>query len=182
MGAIRHFRDLRVYQSGLATSMKLFELTKSWPREEKYSLVDQIRRSSGSVCANISEAWRKRRYVAHFVSKLSDADGEAGQTQSWLDFALRCGSITPSQFAEFDAQHEEISGGLVKMMASPEKWRGPANLVKEEAADYVTESQLKVTHSSIPPFSHCRLSTRNQSAKRKKQDARPSLQGATARL
>lgn len=118
--------------------MKIFELSKNWPREERYSLTDQIRRSSRSVCTNTAEAWRKRRYAAHFVSKLSDADGEAAETQSWLDFALRCGYLSETDFAELDHQYEIISGGLVKMMANPEQWCGPANLLREEPADYGT--------------------------------------------
>jgi four helix bundle protein len=160
MGDIRHFRDLRVYQAGLANAMKLFELSKSWPKEEKDSLVDQIRRCSRSICANIAEAWRKRRYEAHFISKLTDADGEAGGTRAWLDIALKCGYITQTQHAEFDAQYEEISGGLVKMMSAPEKWRGPAGLVKEETGEYVVTPHPKIARSPLPPFPHSRSSKR----------------------
>ncbi len=125
---IAHFRQLRVYQMAFEAAMKIFELSKIWPKEEKYSLTDQIRRASRSVCSNIAEAWRKRRYVAHFISKLTDSDSEGAETQSWLDFALRCGYISKEDYAELDQQYHSISGGLVKMMSEPEKWCGPANL------------------------------------------------------
>ena len=100
--AIQHFRDLRVYRLGFEAAMKIFELSKFWPIEERYSLTDQIRRASRSVCADISEAWRMRRYVAHFISKLSDADGEAAESQSWLDFAFHCGYISEYDFKVLD--------------------------------------------------------------------------------
>ena len=84
------YTDLKVYQLAIEAAMQIYELSKKWPVEEKYSLTDQIRRSSRSVCANLAEAWRKRRYPAHFVSKLSDADTEAAETAAWLNFAGRC--------------------------------------------------------------------------------------------
>src|SRR3989449_10216618 len=87
---IQSHRHLRVYQKAFATAMDLFELSKSFPKEETYSLTDQIRRSSRSVCANLAEAWRKRRYEAAFISKLNDAEGEAAETQTWLEFAVKC--------------------------------------------------------------------------------------------
>src|SRR5918996_4289118 len=90
---IRHFRDLDLYQNALSTGLRVYELTKRFPVEERYALTDQIRRSSRSVCANIAEAWRKRRYEAAFVSKLSDADAEAGETLVWLEFARECGYL-----------------------------------------------------------------------------------------
>ncbi len=92
MALVKHFKELRVYQHAFAAATRIYRLSKRWPAEERYSLTDQIRRSSRSVCANIAEAWRKRRYPAHFVSKLSDSDSEAAETQVWLDFALdgRC--------------------------------------------------------------------------------------------
>ena len=85
MGNIRNYRDLRVYQNAFEVAMKIFEITKSFPVEEKFSMVDQMRRSSRSVCANLAEAWRKRRYKKHFVSKLSDCEGEAEETRVWLE-------------------------------------------------------------------------------------------------
>lgn len=135
--AIAHFRELRVYRMAFDAAMRIFELSKTWPKEERYSLTDQIRRSSRSVCTNIAEAWRKRRYVAHFISKLSDADTEAAETQGWLDFALSCGYIAQEQFTELDGEYEAISGGLVKMMMEPGKWCGPSTLMaREEGVTY----------------------------------------------
>ena len=128
--AIQHFRDLRVYRLAFQAGMKIFELSRIWPKEERYSLTDQVRRASRSVCANIAEAWRKRRYVAHFVSKLSDADGEAAESQAWLDFALHCGYVSEDDFKELNQKYQQVSGGLVRMMAEPKKWCGPANLSK----------------------------------------------------
>ena len=133
---IAHFRELRVYQSALKAALSIFDLSKGWPREERYSLTDQIRRSSRSVSANIAEAWRKRRYPAHFISKLTDADGEAAETQAWLDNARACGYLSEADYEDLNAEYEAISGGLVRMMAEPDKWCGPATLVREPAADY----------------------------------------------
>ena len=90
---IRDFKELQVYQRAFDSSLQIFNLSKCFPPEERYSLTDQMRRSSRSVCANIAEAWRKRRYPASFVSKLSDADAEAAETQVWLDQALACGYL-----------------------------------------------------------------------------------------
>ena len=87
---IRSVRDLIVYQKAFDSAMKIFEITKKFPKEEMYSLTDQIRRSSRSVCTNIAEGWRKRRYKAVFINKLTDAEQEAAETQTWLEFALRC--------------------------------------------------------------------------------------------
>ncbi|MBI4552351.1 MAG: four helix bundle protein [Candidatus Latescibacteria bacterium] len=138
---ITHFRKLRVYQQACESAMRIFELSKDWPGDERFSLTDQIRRSSRSVCGSIAEAWRKRRYVAHFISKLSDADGEAAETQSWLDFALRCGYLSKADFTDLDQRYEVISGGLVKMMTEPEKWCGPANLLREEQVFYEDDTE-----------------------------------------
>jgi four helix bundle protein len=87
---LRHFRDLEVYQKAFQASMKIFNITKGFPSEEKYSLVDQVRRSSRSVCTNLAEAWRKRKYIAVFRNKLTDAMQEASETQSWLEFCSAC--------------------------------------------------------------------------------------------
>jgi len=122
MGNIRSFKELRVWQNAIAVAMDIFELTKRFPPEEKYSLTDQIRRSSRSVAANIAEAWRKRRYPAAFVSKLSDAESEAAETQTWLEIALRCQYLTLEQAQALDRQCEEILSQLVAMISKPEKW------------------------------------------------------------
>jgi four helix bundle protein len=135
MPLVKHHRELRVFQEGFAAAMQIFELSKSWPRDEHYSLVDQIRRSSRAVCANVTEAWRKRRYEPSFVSKLSDADAESAETQTWLDFALACGYLASDRHAELYQRYDVICGGLVKMMSEPERWCGPAAL-RESPADY----------------------------------------------
>jgi four helix bundle protein len=122
MGRIRHFRELEVYQLAMVAAMRLFELSKSFPLEERYSLTDQVRRSSRSVCANIAEAWRKRRYPNAFVSKLSDAEAEAAETQVWIEFALKCGYLISEQANELDGLYENIQGKVVNMLTHPEQW------------------------------------------------------------
>lgn len=102
--------------------MQIFDLTKSFPKEEQYSLTDQMRRSSRSVCANIAEAWRKRRYQAHFVSKLSDAESEAEETRVWMEFSCQCDYVTKAQADKLDDQYDKILGQLVRMIAKPGKW------------------------------------------------------------
>lgn len=141
MAMVKHYRELRVYQRAFEAAMRIFELSKSWPREKRYSLTDQIRRASRSVCGNIAEAWRKRRYPAHFVSKLSDSDAEAAETQVWLDFALACGYITKETHRKLYDDYEAICAGLVNMMSNPEEWCGPSTLVREEQAEYFAESE-----------------------------------------
>ncbi len=122
MANIRSYRELRVYQNAFQLAMEIFELTKTFPAEEKYSLVDQIRRSSRSVCANIAESWRKRRYPAHFVSKLSDSETEADETRVWLEFSLRCKYISEEVFNDLDSRYDLVIGQLVKMISEPQKW------------------------------------------------------------
>lgn len=117
------FRDLIVYQKAFKPAMDIFELTKSFPQEEKYSLTDQIRRSSRSVCANIGEAYRKRIYPKHFVSKLSDCDSENTETQVWLDFSLFNKYITKDKYNELITNSEEVGKLLNYMMNNPEKFR-----------------------------------------------------------
>jgi four helix bundle protein len=122
MGNIRGYRELRVYQSAMDGAMEIFELTKRFPSEEKYSMVDQMRRSSRSVCANIAEAWRKRRYPAHFVSKLSDAEGEAEETRVWIEFARRCNYLQIAHAETLDETYDRILSQLVSMISHPEQW------------------------------------------------------------
>jgi four helix bundle protein len=119
---IRHFRDLEVYQNALATGLRAYELSKKFPPEEKYSLTDQIRRFSRSVCANIAEASRKRRYEAAFVSKLSDAEGEAAETQVHLEFAFHHCYVSRDEFLSVDDAYKKICAQLVRMIDEPEKW------------------------------------------------------------
>jgi four helix bundle protein len=119
---IKSYRDLRVYQGAMDAAMKIFELTKSFPPEEKYSMVDQIRRSSRSVCANVAEVWRKRRYKAAFIAKLSDAESEACETQVWLEFANKCQYLDRSAQDDLDKAYEQIIAQLVKMIEDSNKW------------------------------------------------------------
>jgi len=103
-------------------AMQIFEVSKKFPKEETYSLTDQIRRSSRSVCANLAEAWRKRRYEAAFVSKLSDAESEAAETQVWLTFAVKCQYLDRDAAAALYQTYDAILGKLVNMISHPENW------------------------------------------------------------
>lgn len=122
MNKIRSHRELDVYKMSFEASMKLFMITKDFPREEQYSLTDQVRRSSRSVSANISEAFRKRKYPKAFISKLSDAEAEAAETQTWLDFSLKCRYIDLKAYKALDREYDHIIGKLVNMARHPEKW------------------------------------------------------------
>ena len=115
MAEIRSFRELNVYKSAREGARAVFEISKTFPRDERYSLTDQIRRSSRAVNAMIAEAWAKRRYEAAFVNKINEAMGEATETQSWLDHAFDSGYITPAQFKELDAKWQQIGAMLNKM-------------------------------------------------------------------
>jgi four helix bundle protein len=119
---ISHFRELEVYQKAKGIAVRVFEISKQFPNEEKYSMTDQIRRSSRSVCANIAEAWRKRRYKAAFLAKLSDCEGECSETQVWLELACDHGYITKEQFTFLDQDCEHVSAMLIKMSNTLEKW------------------------------------------------------------
>jgi len=119
---INSYKELRVFQNAMEAAMKIFELTKTFPPEEKYSMVDQMRRSSRSVCSNIGEAWRKRRYKAAFVAKLSDAESEACETQVWIEFSRRCGYLEDTICDEMDEDYDQIMGQIVKMINDADKW------------------------------------------------------------
>ena len=119
---INNYKELRVYQNAMEAAMKIFEVTKTFPPEEKYSIVDQMRRSSRSVCANLAEAWRKRRYKAAFIAKLNDVESEACETQVWIEFALRCGYIDQKSSDNLDDAYEQIIGQLVRMIQEADKW------------------------------------------------------------
>lgn len=119
---LRHFRDLEVYQRGFAAAMRIFEITKSFPTEEKYSMVDQIRRSSRSVCSNLAEAWRKRKYKAVFANKVTDAMQEASETQNWLEFAAACRYISQFLFKELDDEYENIIAMLNSVEMNADKF------------------------------------------------------------
>ena len=119
---IRTHNDLDIYKLAFETAMEIFEITKKFPAEEKYSLTNQIRRSSRSVCANQAESFRKRKYPKAFVSKLSDSEGEAAETQVWLDFALKCGYIEDTTYTQLFEKYDNIIGKLVNMSLHPENW------------------------------------------------------------
>jgi four helix bundle protein len=119
---IRTHNDLRVYQKSFDAAMTIFELSKQFPVEETYALTDQIRRSSRSVCANLAEAWRKRRYQRAFVSKLSDAESEAAETQVWLEFAVKCGYLQREEAKGLYQLYDEILRTIVGLITHPETW------------------------------------------------------------
>lgn len=119
---IASYKDLDVFQRAMRLTMEIFEATKQFPREEQYSLTDQVRRSSRSICANIGEAWRKRRYPAAFISKLSDAETEASETQVWIELARRCGYLTEEQASFLDQEYDPLLAQLVRMIDQPQKW------------------------------------------------------------
>ena len=116
------YRDLKVFQLSYKLAMEIFNETKAFPKDERYSLIDQIRRSSRSIVANIAEGFRKRQYPRMFVSKLADADGETTETQVWLDFARDCGYLSPECHAELFKGYEEVGKMLGSMMSVPEKF------------------------------------------------------------
>jgi len=118
---LRH-QDLLVYKKAMGAAMRIFEISKSFPKEETYSLIDQIRRSSRSVPANLAEAWRKRRYTAAMISKLNDAEGEAAETQTWLEVANKCSYIDRETAKELYLEYDEILALLVSMENNPGKW------------------------------------------------------------
>lgn len=117
--------ELDVYKHAFDAAMKIFQISRSFPREEMYSLTDQVRRASRSVNANLAEAWRKRRYEAHFVSKLSDAETEAAETQVWLEFAVHCGYIPQEEAKALYAAYNRVIGMLVNMINDPTPWLLP---------------------------------------------------------
>jgi len=116
---IKSAKNLDVYQKAYTLSMEIFKISKGWPVEERYSLTDQIRRSSRSVCSNLREAWAKRRYEAHFLSKLSDCDGENGETDTWLDYAKDCGYISADVHARLTSDCASVGAMLGSMMKNP---------------------------------------------------------------
>ncbi len=119
---IRNYKQLRIYQHSIDAAMNIFEITKSFPVEERFSMVDQIRRSSRSVCANLAEAWRKRRYKAAFIAKLSDVESEACETQVWIELAHKCGYINQNISENIEQSYDLIIGQAVKMIKESNKW------------------------------------------------------------
>lgn len=119
---ISSVRELEVYELAFTTAMEIFEVSKGFPKEETYSLTDQVRKSSRSVCTNLAEAWRKRKYKAVFTNKLSDAAQEAAETQTWLEFALACRYIDQKTFKRLDDRYEHIFAMLFTMQEKVESF------------------------------------------------------------
>ncbi len=142
MSALKHagsFHDLIVYQKSRQLQREIFRLTKSFPKEEIFSLTDQIRRSSRSIGANITEAWAKRRYEKHFISKLTDSDGEQMETQHWIETALECNYIDQKTSASLMEKCLEIGRMLNSMMDKADMFCGePPHSLREESAEYFT--------------------------------------------
>ena len=122
MEEIRKHKDLKVFQLSFEAGMEVFQLSKNFPKEETYSLKDQVRRSSRSVSGNIAEAWRKRIYPKSFISKLNESEGEAAETQNWLDYAFACEYIKESEHEALYDKYEHIIAMLVNMQSQPKKW------------------------------------------------------------
>ena len=140
-GYARSFKDLRVYQKAREVSRTVFRLSKTFPKEEMYSLTDQIRRAARAVGAQIAEAWGKRRYEKHFVSKLTDADAEQMETQHWVGEALDCGYLTSADAAALNSGLEEIGRMLNSMMEKSDQFCGsPDGVLHEDPAEYFTDA------------------------------------------
>jgi four helix bundle protein len=119
---IRDHRELGIYKMAFEGAMRIFEESKLFPVEERYSLTNQIRRSSRSICANLAEAWRKRRYEAAFVAKLNDCEAEAAETQTWIEFAVKCNYLNPEVGRELYHLYNQVLSGLVSMITNPHPW------------------------------------------------------------
>jgi four helix bundle protein len=119
---IRYHTELSVYQMAFDAAREIFEVTKSFPKEEGYSLTDQIRRSSRSVCANLAEAWRKRRYQAAFTNSINHVEAEAAETQVWLSFSKECGYLSEEKTTRLTRTYDHILGICVKMINNPDQW------------------------------------------------------------
>ncbi len=117
---INSAKELKVYETAYQLAMDVFKVSKRWPAEEKFSLTDQIRRSSRSVCGNLDEAWAKRRYTAYFISKLTDVDGENSETATWLSFAKDCGYLSPEDYTELSKRCNEVGKMIGSMLIKPE--------------------------------------------------------------
>ena len=122
MSKVTTHLDLDVYKKAFESAMLIFRLSKAFPKEETYSLTDQVRRSSRSVCANLAEAWRKRRYEAAFIAKLSDVEAEAAETQVWLEFAVKCEYMPKDEAANLYQSYHEVLRTVVGMINHPETW------------------------------------------------------------
>ncbi len=135
---VHTYKDLKVYKNAFDAAMEIFQMTKTFPTEERYSLIDQKRRSSRSVCSNIAEAWRKRRYQAAFISKLSDAETEACETQVWLQFSFACGYIGKEKLESLEDKYEHILSQIVLMINESNKW-----IIKESPVRRYSETPVQ---------------------------------------
>ena len=130
---VKNFRNLMAYKKAFALAMEIFEISKSFPKDEKYGLTSQIRDSSRSVCSSIGEAYRKRQYVAHFVSKSSDGDSENTETRVWLDFALACSYIPQNIWNDLESKADEVGRLVNHMINNPEKYQTRAQREKRKS-------------------------------------------------
>lgn len=137
---VADYKDLRVYRLAFESAMRIFELSRAWPAEERFALTDQIRRSSRSVCANLAEAWRKRRYEAAFAHKLSDSEAEAAETEVHLDFALACGYLSQADHAELRDRYDHICRQLTRMVQNAASWCSGQPELHEPTPDYSTSA------------------------------------------
>lgn len=126
MAKITRHQDLEVYKKAFAAAMRIFEISKFFPKEETFSLTDQIRRSSRPVCANLAEARRKRRYEAAFIAKLNDSEGESAETQTWLEFSVRCEYMKKEIGSELFKEYDEILAMLVNTVNNSDQWVLPS--------------------------------------------------------
>lgn len=133
MARISSHKELDVYKMAFESSMRLFDISKSFPKEERYALTDQIRRASRAVCSNVAEAWRKRRYEKSFILLLNNAEAEAAEVQTWLDFSLECGYLNQTTKDELHKSYDFIIGKLVNMIRNPSPWVLTSNQLKEDS-------------------------------------------------
>jgi four helix bundle protein len=125
MPHITTYKELRVYQAAVTAAVRIFELTRLFPPEERYSMTDQMRRASRSVCANLGEAWRRRRYKKSFINKLNECESEAEETRVWIELSWRCGYLSQQQALELDRDYDRIIGQLVRMVDTASLWVVP---------------------------------------------------------
>jgi len=151
---VADYKQLRVYKLAFESAMQIFQLTRKWPSEERFSLTGQMRRSSRSVCANLAEAWRKRRYEGAFISKLSDSDGEAAETEVHLDFALHCSYLSKEDHASLRDHYDHICRQLTNMMNDARSWCEAHSTVREVPAGYFVEASEREGASASPNAPH----------------------------
>jgi four helix bundle protein len=153
MKSIRHFRELNVYQEAMSLVMRITEMTRSFPSEERFALTDQIRRSSRSICANLAEAWRKRRYEAAFVSKLNDAETEAAEAQVHLEIAFRHDYIDQQSFEQQDDVCDKIIAQIVKMIDQSDRWIIKPSTRTRRPSRIAVSPYRRIAVSLTPAFS-----------------------------